>query len=690
VIGGAFNTLASSSHFVYCILCLCLGFPFFGGLIALMSPPTLKKDFITRLPFLSILFSFFCAVTLFIIVVIEKHPYEFKGPLWFDFGNLIISWSFFLDSLTSVMLLVITFISTLVIFYSLDYMSHDYNVHKFMGYLALFAFFMLLLVTAGNLPQMFFGWEGVGLLSFLLINFWNTRINANKAAIKAIVVNKIGDFFFMLAMAALVFSIGSLDITTIFAYFDNKPNNLVYNVISLYDYSNITVDFCCICLLLAAVAKSAQIPFHTWLPDAMEGPSPVSALLHAATMVTAGVFLICRFSPLFQASPVSLWLCTIIGALTAIFAATSGFFQNDIKKIVALSTCSQIGYMFFICGLSGFNLAMFHLFNHAFFKAGLFLCCGAIIHALNDEQDIRRMGALSTLLPLSTTSMIICSLSLAGFPFLTGYYSKDAILEFAYISHTNMGLFAFFLGLIAAFCTALYSSKLIYLVFITRPNASHKVLLQAHDAPYKMAIPMIILTFCSIFVGYVLRDLFIGIGTDFWGVFIPLYDNTSNLLFSEYIPTYIKVLPTVAAIGGLTLAIPLYKFSLKLNFKPLVRSIYVVFYYKWFFDHIYNTFFVKNILYLGYHVFYDILDKGILENLGPKGISKNLINISLALNKLQSGYLRHYLFTYLFGFSLMLITVAIASIGLDLSIFFDLRYLILILALSIGPAVKDF
>jgi len=376
---------------------------------------------------------------------------------WFCIGHLKVDFLFLFDSLTCIMLLVVTIISFLVHLYSLDYMAEDPELPLFLAYLLLFTFFMLVLVTAGNFVVMFLGWEGVGLSSYLLINFWHTRILANKAAIKAIILNKIGDMFFMLALAGIFFLFGSLDFFVVF------PMAHIYE-------NNLYLDFITLSLLGGAVAKSAQLGLHTWLPDAMEGPSPVSALIHAATMLLRGIFLIIRCSPLFEHSTITLTVCTLLGAITAFFAASIGLFQNDIKKIIAYSTCSQLGYMLFACGLSGYNFALFHLFNHAFFKALLFLSAGSIIHSLSNEQDIRRMGGLIKFLPLTYVATLIGSLSLIGFPFLAGFYSKDAILELAYSSYSTVGFFAYILGSVSAFLTSFYSFRLMFLVYYDKPK----------------------------------------------------------------------------------------------------------------------------------------------------------------------------------------------------------------------------
>ena len=381
---------------------------------------------------------------------------------WIDLEICNISWGFLFDSLTVVMLIVVTCVSTLVHLYSIEYMSHDPHLSRFMSYLSLFTFFMLILVTADNLAQMFIGWEGVGLCSYLLINFWYGRIQANKAALKAMIINRIGDFSLVLSILLTFYTFNAIDYATIFSLAPAFLNNTFY----LFNYELNIINTICILIFFGAVGKSAQIGLHTWLPDAMEGPTPVSALIHAATMVTAGVFLIARCSPLFEYSSNVLILVTILGSITAFIASTIGLLQNDLKKVIAYSTCSQLGYMMFACGMSNYTVGIFHLANHAFFKALLFLSAGSVIHAMNDEQDMRKMGGLTQILPITYVMILIGSLALMGFPFLTGFYSKDVILELAYANYTINGHFAYWLGTIAAFFTAFYSMRLIYLTFL--------------------------------------------------------------------------------------------------------------------------------------------------------------------------------------------------------------------------------
>jgi len=453
-----------------------------------------------------------------------------KAGTWIYSDLLQVDWGFYVDNLTLIMLLVVNTISALVHLYSVDYMSHDPHLPRFMSYLSLFTFFMLMLVTGDNLVILFFGWEGVGLCSYLLISFWYTRLQANKAAIKALVVNRIADFALTIGLVATFFVFKSLDV------------HLIFSLAPFY--LNSTLNFCgfelpiltviCSLLFIGAMGKSAQIGLHTWLPDAMEGPTPVSALIHAATMVTAGVFLIIKCSPLFEYVPTVLSFVTFIGAATAFFSATVGLVQNDIKKVIAYSTCSQLGYMIFACGLSAYHVSLFHLANHAFFKALLFLSAGAIIHSVSNEQDMRRFGALGSLLPFTLIMFLIGSLSLMGFPFLTGFYSKDLILELALTKYTIDGSFAYSLGLITAFFTSYYSFRILYMTFIYKINSFRKRIDHIHELPWKMAFSLSVLSLGSIFLGYLAKDLFVGLGTDFWKHSIFILPEHNNQLDAEF------------------------------------------------------------------------------------------------------------------------------------------------------------
>jgi proton-translocating NADH-quinone oxidoreductase chain L len=441
--------------------------------------------------YITTLFTFFSFITSFTIlcnIINTGNVYILKLTEWIYIDSLDLDWGFCFDSLTAVMLVIVTFISTLVHLYSTEYMENDPHLPRFMSYLSLFTFFMLILVTANNFLQMFVGWEGVGVSSYLLINFWFTRIQANKAAIKAMLINRIGDFALLLAIFTIYFMFNSLNYDIVFSL---APNFLDYRII-IANFEIPAIDLICVFLFIGAMGKSAQLGLHTWLPDAMEGPTPVSALIHAATMVTAGVFLISRCSYLFEFSPFTLNIVILIGSATAFFASTTGLFQNDMKKVIAYSTCSQLGYMIFACGLSSYEVGMFHLSNHAFFKALLFLGAGSVIHALSDEQDMRKMGGVRRILPLSYAIMLIGSFALMGFPFLAGFYSKDVILEVSFATFKTSSHFSYILGTLAAFATAFYSVRLLYLVFLSTPNGNKIVLFNAHEGSPRMSLPLFI------------------------------------------------------------------------------------------------------------------------------------------------------------------------------------------------------
>ncbi|MGZ7118403.1 MAG: NADH-quinone oxidoreductase subunit L [Methanobacterium sp.] len=592
---------------------------------------------------------------------------------WIKIYELLAYWSFRFDTLTSIMLVVVTFISTLVHLYSTEYMEHDPHFPRFMSYLSLFTFFMIILVTGNSFLQMFIGWEGVGVSSYLLINFWFTRIQANKAAIKAMLVNRIGDFFLLLAMFLIYCEFTSLDYDIVFTIIPYvielktitlSIGNDFLNYLLYYTYNlNYTIiDFICLFLFLGAMGKSAQIGLHTWLPDAMEGPTPVSALIHAATMVTAGVFLIIRCSYIFEYSQAILFFVTFIGSLTAFFAATTGLFQNDMKKVIAYSTCSQLGYMVFACGLSSYEVGIFHLSNHAFFKALLFLGAGSVIHAMSDEQDMRKMGGLKKLLPFTYSAMLIGSLALIGFPFLTGFYSKDIILEISASTYTNIGQFAYILGLLAAFCTAFYSTRLLYLVFLTNPNGNKNTTINAHEGTYKMTSPLVLLAILSITIGYLTKDLFIGFGTDFWGSAIYISSINYKMLDIEFLPLFYKLLPLILTIGGVYSAFIIYThyiqkwMQLRLNNQNF-KYIYTFFNKKWYFDRLYNQNLVTPVLVDGYYYVYQNIDRGIIEKTGPSIISESIYNA--IIKDIQTETLLNQITRSLFFLCLFIIQITL-------------------------------
>ncbi len=594
---------------------------------------------------------------------------------WIEAGVFNVSFGLLFDSVTVIMLIVVTTVSSLVHIYSTGYMAGDPHVPRFMSYLSLFTFFMLILVTSNNLLQLFIGWEGVGLCSYLLINFWYTRIQANKSAMKAMIVNRIGDVGIALAMFVTYDTFKTLDFDAIFAMSSLVASYQETLTILTFEFDRLTLIG--ILFLIGAAGKSAQMGLHTWLPDAMEGPTPVSALIHAATMVTAGVFLLIRCSPLLEYAPNALIVVTIIGACTAFMAATIGVVQNDIKKVIAYSTCSQLGYMVFACGISNYAASLFHLMNHAFFKALLFLSAGCVIHAMADEQDMRKLGGLIRSLPFTYSMMLIGSLSLMGFPFLTGYYSKDAILELAYTKYTFDATFAHWLGTISAFFTAFYSFRLIYLTFLTDTNAplsTYAVSCSQEpggESPANMSVPLVILAFGSIFVGYLFKDMIIGPGSPFFGNAIYVSPLNTNIFEAEFLDPSIKFIPVIFSMFGALCGFLVYHFSLHLLpifSSPVFLSLYTFFNSKWFFDYLYNSYIVKPIFVWGHNVSYKILDRGFIEFFGPLGISKLIYSLSLLVSSLQSGLIYNYALTIFLFATLFLSFFSLPSI-LDPHIF---------------------
>ena len=595
---------------------------------------------------------------------------------WFCSEMFDAYWGFYFDSLTAVMLVVVTFVSTLVHLYSISYMSGDAHIPRFMSYLSIFTFFMLTLVTADNFIQMFFGWEGVGLASYLLISFWFTRLQASKSSIKAMLMNRIGDFGLALGIMGVFSIFKTVDFNVVFACAHTlAETQFIFCNVQLNALNTI-----CILLFIGAVGKSAQLGLHTWLPDAMEGPTPVSALIHAATMVTAGVFMIARCSPLFEFAPVALTVVTLVGAMTCFFAATTGIVQNDLKRVIAYSTCSQLGYMVFACGISNYSVGVFHLMNHAFFKALLFLSAGSVIHAISDEQDMRKMGGIAQLVPFTYAMMLIGSFSLVGFPFLTGFYSKDLILELAYAKYTVSGNFAYWLGCICVLFTSYYSFRLLFLTFLSKNAAYKKSVSTIHDAPVIMGIPLIILAFGSIFIGYLAKDMMVGLGSNFWGNSIFILPKNILLVESEYIPQNQKFLPLIFTILGAFLAyvVNYGNTTQTYLFKQtwLGNKLYYMFNKRWFIDKVYNDFVARKALQFGYETSFKTLDKGIFEIMGPFGISIFFKRFTYYISKLQSGMIYHYAVIMLIGLTLLILMVGLWDI---LQVFVDSRlYLIYI------------
>lgn len=621
--------------------------------------------------------TFLVSLFIFYEVGFQGTPCYIHFINWLDSEFFSISWGFLFDSLTSIMLLVVTFISTLVHFYSTEYMSHDPHLPRFMSYLSLFTFFMLILVTADNFVQMFVGWEGVGLCSFLLINFWYSRIQANKAAIKAMIINRVGDFFLSLGIFTIYYVFNSLNYTIVFSL---VPILLNHSLI-FFNFHVHSLTLISLFLFLGAVGKSAQLGLHLWLPDAMEGPTPVSALIHAATMVTAGVFLIARCSSIFESSPISLVIVTFFGAFTCFFAASVGLVQNDLKKVIAYSTCSQLGYMVFACGLSNYSVSIFHLANHAFFKALLFLGAGSVIHAVSDEQDMRKMGGLKRLIPFTYSVMLIGSLSLMGFPFLTGFYSKDVILEVAYAKFSNSSHFSYWLGSFGAFCTAFYSIRLLYLTFLSECNGYRSVFVNVHESSFPIAFPLFVLVFPSIFIGYLTKDMIIGFGTNFWGNSLFVYPENLSLVDSEFICVLNKLFPVFLSILGGLVSYFFYSFKIKefYQLKMKLKFLYIFLNRKWFFDKVYNEFFNQIILDFGYKISYKTIDRGLIEIFGPYGFSYMVFENSKLLRNFQSGIIYHYLLIFVVSLSSVFGFFFILKF---LGFFIDFRLLLLSIFIS--------
>ena len=567
---------------------------------------------------------------------------------WITSGEFTANWSINIDPLSSVMLVVVTFVSALVHIYSIGYMSHDPHKPRFMSYLSLFTFSMLALVVSDNFLQLFFGWEGVGLCSYLLIGFWFKKETANNAAIKAFIVNRIGDFGLAIAIFLIFFFFGTINFEEAFqATSQYSEKKLVFFGIEVN-----LITLICIFLFIGAMGKSAQFLLHTWLPDAMEGPTPVSALIHAATMVTAGVFLVVRCSPIFEYSQVALNLVTIIGMVTAIFAASIALVQNDIKKIVAYSTCSQLGYMFFAAGIGAYHVAMFHLFTHAFFKALLFLGAGSTIHAFKDEQDIRNMGGVAKKLPYTYAFMLIGTLALTGFPFLSGFYSKDAIIEFAYLKNSSLGNYAATIGIITAFLTSIYSWRLFFKVFHGPYNNKVIPINETHESPIVMLAPLIFLGIGAVFSGYFFKSTFIGHHSiDFWQNSIFFLNEIKH----DAIPLWFLFTTPFLVLISIPLSFYMYIYNPKIleNFKNTNLPLYKFLLNKWYIDELYEKLFVNPAKKIG-SFFWKKGDIGIIDRFGPDGISKLVKIISNRTGRFQTGFIYDYAFVMLLGLSILL------------------------------------
>ena len=595
----------------------------------------------------------------FYLVIYNGQVVTVKVLDWIDSGSFSVDWALKVDQLTAVMLVVVNTVSAVVHVYSVGYMSHDEHRPRFFAYLSLFTFAMLMLITADNFVQLYMGWEGVGLASYLLIGFWFKKPSANAASIKAFVVNRVGDFGFALGIMALFFATNSVTFDAVFAAAPGLAGKTFHFLWKDWDILTVATFL----LFLGAMGKSAQLGLHTWLPDAMEGPTPVSALIHAATMVTAGVFMVARCSPLFEYAPDTLAFVAVIGASTAFFAATVGLAQNDIKRVIAYSTCSQLGYMFFALGVSAYPAAIFHLFTHAFFKALLFLGAGSVIHAVDGEQDMRHMGGLWKHIKVTYVMMWIGSLALAGFPIFAGYYSKDMILEVAYAAG-GVGQYAYIMGMAAAILTAFYSWRLLFMTFHGAPRADHHVMEHVHESPMIMLAPLGVLAFGAVFAGIAFHDGFIGHHwKEFWGSSILILENHKAMEEAHHVPFLVKVGPIIVGVIGIFVAWIAYVRDTTLPARAAAQQplLYSFLLNKWYFDELYDRIFVRPTFWLG-RVLWKGGDGKIIDGLGPDGFAATVIRLAKRASVLQTGYVYHYAFAMLIGVA-ALVTYFFSSMG---------------------------
>ncbi|MFN3169103.1 MAG: NADH-quinone oxidoreductase subunit L [Hyphomicrobiales bacterium] len=592
----------------------------------------------------------------------DVHGHERVQVLhWISSGDFTVDWAFRLDTLTAVMLVVVNSVSALVHLYSIGYMSHDEHRARFFAYLSLFTFAMLMLVTADNLLQMFFGWEGVGVASYLLIGFWYKKASANSAAMKAFIVNRVGDFGYLLGIFGVFVLFGSAEFDVIFNEASQYADT-TFNFLGMEVHALTTI---CLLLFMGAMGKSAQFLLHTWLPDAMEGPTPVSALIHAATMVTAGVFLVARMSPIFEYAPAALAFVTFIGGTTAIFAATVGLVQNDIKRVIAYSTCSQLGYMFVALGVGAYSVGIFHLFTHAFFKALLFLGAGSVIHAVSNEQDMRRMGGLWKHIPFTYAMMIIGTIALTGFPYTAGYFSKDAVIEAAFAAGDGVARYAFWMTVLAAMLTSFYSWRLIFLTFHGTPRASADVMSHVHESPKVMTIPLALLAVGALLAGIVFEHSFVyedGFH-HFFREAIFMAETNDILHALHEVPQWVIRSPLVMMILGFLLAYWMYIRSPHMPAQLAERHdiLYRFLLNKWYFDELYDMIFVRPAQWLG-RLFWKGGDGKIIDRMGPDGIAARVVDITNRVVKLQTGFVYHYAFAMLIGVA-ALITYFVFAAG---------------------------
>ena len=613
---------------------------FFGKKIGVKSCQILTCSFVSISAILSLI--------IFYQVIVSGYTSNKLIFNWIGSGNFYVNWSISIDTLTSVMLVVVSLISSIIHFYSIGYMSHDPHKPRFMAYLSLFTYAMFTLITADNFLQLYFGWEGVGLCSYFLIGFWYKKPAANAAAIKAFIVNRVGDFGFAIGIFLIFLFYGTVNYNEVF----QQTPQLVQKEVIFFGIEFSLITLICLLLFIGAMGKSAQILLHTWLPDAMEGPTPVSALIHAATMVTAGVFLVVKCSPLFEYSQTALNVVTTVGMLTAFFAATVALVQNDIKRIIAYSTCSQLGYMFFAAGVGAYNVAIFHLFTHAFFKALLYLGSGCVIHSFNEEQDVRFMGGVWKKLPYTYALMVIGTLALTGFPFLSGYYSKDAIIEFAYLKGSTFGYCAAAVGIFTALLTAVYSWRLIFKTFHGKYNNKDNNLSSIHESPLIMLLPSLLLAIGAIFTGILFKEMFIGNNsTQFWNnsiLFLHIFQH-------GHPPTWLLILTPLLVIIAIPFSYYLFVKNEKIlkNFILKNQLLYNFLLNKWYFDELHNFIFVRTFKKVGLF-FWRKGDINTIDRYGPDGLSRIVKTISDKAVNFQSGYLYHYAFVMLIGFSILL------------------------------------
>lgn len=673
-------------------------FAVFTPLVAFLLAGLLGKKFGDRfsqvITCAGVLTAAAASVKLFFTVVLGSNPHTLPVMTWFTSGDFSVDWAVRVDQLSVIMMCVINIVSSCVHVYSVGYMSHDESKSRFMAYLSLFTFAMLMLVSADNILQLFFGWEGVGLASYLLIGFWYHKDSATAASIKAFVVNRVGDLGLLLGMFTTFIVFGTIQFDGIF----NAVTEHTADTFNFFGYNVHALTLICLLLFVGAVGKSAQLGLHTWLPDAMEGPTPVSALIHAATMVTAGVFLVSRFSPMFEYAPDALMVVCVLGACTAFVAATIGMTQFDIKRVIAYSTMSQLGYMFFALGVSAYSAAMFHLVTHAFFKALLFLGAGSVIHAMSDEQDMRKMGGIWKKIPVTYAMMWIGSLALAGVPIFAGYYSKDLILESAWASHSQVGHFAYYMGIAAALMTAFYSWRLIIMTFHGKPRADHHTMEHVHESPAIMVLPLVVLAVGAIFSGAVLYNGFAGVGHEeaaheevaaehksdkkaeehapvehdvwnkaaFFGKSIFVLPENDTVAKAHHVEEWVKLLPTITGAVGIFLGYLAYMFvpGIPAFFSKCFKPLHTLFFRKWFFDEIYHVVFVKTAKCLG-EFFWKRGDGQMIDGLGPNGIAAVSQKLSGVLSRFQTGFVFQYAFMMMIGLVLLITWVAQAMGLLD-------------------------